>query len=274
MKAIIFGGEVFPKKELKKIFFNLQNTKFINVYGPTECTCICSNYEITKKDFGKKEMLRFAPFGHDLAKNFKYLIVKKKKILCKKGEVGELLIGGDNVSLGYFNNKLTAEKFIQNPFHNLYRDIFYKSGDLVYIDKKNNKIYFSGRDDSQIKFKGYRIELLEIENTLNSFKSILQAAVCYGIKNKNKEITAWITCAEKINLDRILIQIKKKHLAFNLKYYYIFKCSFACFNQNKTMLTKNKQFQLLLDIFLFYYCFAFKINMFKLKNKYNHLNLI
>ena len=51
LKKIVFGGEVFPKKDLKKIFNKLDNTKFISVYGPTECTCICSSYIVTKKIF-------------------------------------------------------------------------------------------------------------------------------------------------------------------------------------------------------------------------------
>ena len=210
IRTIIFGGEAFPKKELKKIFFSLPKVRFINVYGPTECTCICSNYDIAKNDFLKKEMHRFAPLGYDLAKNFKYLIISPKNNKCKKGEIGELLIGGENVSLGYYNDKLNSKKFIQNPFHNSYRDIFYKSGDLVYIDKNDKKIYFVGRADSQIKYKGHRVELAEIENALNNCKSVLQAAVCFGIKNNQEEITAWISIKEKINLDKILFQIKKK----------------------------------------------------------------
>ena len=68
---IIFGGEGFPKQNLKKLYDKISNkADLINVYGPTECTCICSSYKITEYDFSKKEMSRLAPFGDRLSKNF------------------------------------------------------------------------------------------------------------------------------------------------------------------------------------------------------------
>jgi D-alanine--poly(phosphoribitol) ligase subunit 1 len=207
LKKIIFGGEPFAKNELRKLFVNFKNSKLINVYGPTECTCICSNYLISRKDFSNKEIKRFAPLGNSLAKNFKYFIVNKKLKPIQKGEIGELLIGGENVSMGYFNNELfSREKFIQNPTHKLYRDIFYRSGDLVYQDKKNDLIYFSGREDSQIKYRGYRVELSEIENCLNSMHFVSQSAVTFGLKKNKYEITGWI----KLNVNKSLNFIYKR----------------------------------------------------------------
>ena len=74
-------------------------------------------------------MKRLAPFGKRLAKNFSHLIVDKhNKIIKKKGTIGELIICGKNVGDGYYNNILeTKEKFIQNPNHNKYKNIVYKS---------------------------------------------------------------------------------------------------------------------------------------------------
>ena len=194
LKKIIFGGEGFPKKNLKSLYYNFsKKINIYNVYGPTECTCICSSYKISKNDFSKREMSRLAPFGKTLAKNFKYLILNEKLKKVKIGQIGELHIGGDNVGNGYYNQSdETKIKFIQNPEHNSYIEIFYKTGDLVYVDKKSKLIYFSSRKDNQIKLNGYRIELDDIENKLNLIKGIKESIVTFGRKKKVNEITAWV----------------------------------------------------------------------------------
>jgi D-alanine--poly(phosphoribitol) ligase subunit 1 len=194
LKKIIFGGEGFPKKSLKRLFYDFKkNAKLYNVYGPTECTCICSSYIISKFDFNFKEMSKLAPFGKSLANNFNYMILDNGNNLVKPGEVGELFIGGDNVANGYYNlPEETKKKFVQNPQHNDYIDTFYKTGDLVYQDKFNKLIYFSARKDNQIKHNGYRIELDEIENNISLIKGVKECVVTYGKKNKLDEITAWV----------------------------------------------------------------------------------
>ena len=132
------------KKDLKKLYLDFKGSaKLYNVYGPTECTCICSSYKISDFDFSRKELSRLAPFGNTLAKNFKYLIIGRNNKEVKIGQVGELFIGGDNVGNGYYNSpEETKTKFLQNPLHKKFNDIFYKSGDLVYQDRNNKLIYF------------------------------------------------------------------------------------------------------------------------------------
>ena len=199
IKYIIFGGEGFPKKQLKDLYKIFKNrASLINVYGPTECTCICTSYKITPTDFFPKEINKLAPLGKSLISNFKYSIVKKNNKIAKLGQIGELLIGGENVAKGYFNlNEETKTKFIQNPLHEKFIDIVYKSGDLVYQDKFNKKLYFVSRNDNQIKFRGHRIELGEIENIINSFDEIIESAVTFGKKNNLDEITAWVVYKKK-----------------------------------------------------------------------------
>jgi len=208
-KKIIFGGEGFPKNSLKELY-NLvsKKTKLINVYGPTECTCICSSYQINKKDFSKNEMKKLSPLGKRLSNNFFYMIMNDKKNLVNKDEVGELYIGGSNVGKGYYNNiKETQNGFIQNPLHNSYSDIVYKTGDLVYQDSKNDMIYFSSRKDNQIKFMGYRIELGEVENSISSIRNVKQNFVGFGKKNYFDEITCWILHSS--NLYSIKSELRK-----------------------------------------------------------------
>lgn len=208
LKKIIFGGEGFPKQSLLKLFkLKSKKSELINVYGPTECTCICSAYKITKFDFQKTEMTKFAPLGKKLIENFFYKIVNSKNQEVKLGNSGELVIGGPNVGCGYFGNKIeTDKKFIQNPSHSNYRDIMYLSGDIVKQDKKTNYIYFLSRKDRQIKFMGHRIELDEIELVINKIKDVKQNVTCFGKKNGRYEIVSWVE--HKTSLNKIISNLK------------------------------------------------------------------
>lgn len=202
IKKIIFGGEGFPKGNLKNLFSIVKNrSELINVYGPTECTCICSHHKITKKDFSKNEIRHLAPLGNNLWPNFKSIIVDTNNKIVKNGEIGELLIGGENVALGYYNrDKLTDEKFVQNPEHTSFLDIVYRTGDLVYRNKNNDYLYFSSRIDDQIKFMGHRIELGEIENAVNSIDKVIEAFVSFGKFRGNDQITCWINHSSEIKI--------------------------------------------------------------------------
>jgi D-alanine--poly(phosphoribitol) ligase subunit 1 len=172
MKRFIFGGEGFPKPKLKKLFelFNNQATLF-NVYGPTECTCICSSYVVTENDFS--DMNNLAPLGF-LAPNFDYVLLNEKG-----PGFGELGLKGPNVGAGYYNDpERTSASFIQNPHNTDYNEVIYKTGDLVQVDEKGH-LHFKGRADNQIKHMGYRIELEEIESILSTLKYVDETAVIY-----------------------------------------------------------------------------------------------
>jgi D-alanine--poly(phosphoribitol) ligase subunit 1 len=173
LRTIIFGGEGYPKTELKKLYdeFSRQST-LVNVYGPTECTCICSAYDIAAKDFEDLEGL--PPLGK-LNPNFDYRVVDESN---RDSSVGELHLIGPNVAAGYFNDdERTSKAFsvLKSPERFMKR--MYRTGDLVRDD--GGCLYFVGRKDNQIKHMGYRIELEEIENALNGMADIKQAAVVY-----------------------------------------------------------------------------------------------
>ncbi|MFZ4712628.1 MAG: amino acid adenylation domain-containing protein [Bacteriovoracaceae bacterium] len=209
IKRFIFGGEGFPKNKLKELYSIFsERAKLFNVYGPTECTCICSSYLITDYDFSPAEINSLAPIGF-LAKNFEYLILDDQLKAVKNGEVGELYLGGPNVSPGYFNSMtLTTERFVQHPFHQKYRDVYYRTGDLVKFNETNSYIYFQGRADDQIKFMGYRIELCEIEYAICTIPDIKEVAVTYGVKEGHPEITCFLSS----QTDKLVIKDSLKKL--------------------------------------------------------------
>ena len=212
LQKIIFGGEPFSKIKLKKLFLDANGKiKLFNVYGPTECTCICSSYKISKIDFTKKEMNKFAPLGKKMIKIFDYSIVDGNLKKVKKGVCGNLLLHSQNVGIGYINNKEeNIKKFFLNPFKKKYKEKSYLTGDIVYKDKQSNKIYFVGRKDRQIKISGYRIELDEIEEVINSINGVNQSFVNYIKikKNTKSEIICWV-CTKK-NIQFLINKLKNK----------------------------------------------------------------
>ena len=124
----------------------------------------------------------------------------------KDGEIGEILISGESVSNGYVNEELNINKFIDYKNNKAYL-----TGDLGYI--KNNEIYCIGRKDKQIKYKGYRIELLEIEKVLDTFGYIEKSIVVPLIKNeKVNRIIAFIKLKENEEVSQEIILEKLKHI--------------------------------------------------------------
>jgi amino acid adenylation domain-containing protein len=191
LKRIIFGGEGYPKAKLKNLF-NLYGGRInlINVYGPTECTCICSSYKISESDF--EDMQGFPPLG-ELIENFSYNILDKNNKKVADNKFGELCLLGPNIGKGYFNDpERTEQNFIQNPLNHDYVETLYKTGDMVKYNPQDKKLYIGGRIDNQIKHMGYRIELEEVESALSRLDFISQVAVVHGAnKGLSKMIAAY-----------------------------------------------------------------------------------
>lgn len=191
IKRIIFGGEGYPRARLKELFDTYADRiTFYNVYGPTECTCICSSYEVSAADFS--DLQGFLPLG-ELIPNFDYIVVDEELRQVAEGETGELVLRGPNVGLGYFNDpERTQASFIQNPVQDAYPEKVYRTGDLVFVSREDGKIWIVGRADNQIKHMGYRIELEEIENALSCVESVKQCAVVHCEIRALSQIVAFV----------------------------------------------------------------------------------
>lgn len=197
IRRFIFGGEGYPKAKLKQLFDTYAPaTEFFNVYGPTECTCICSSYRLTDEDFSDLQGL--PPLGH-IAPNFDYLIID-----------GELCLLGPNVGRGYYNDpERTAESFVQNPTHDKFIDIMYRTGDLVRLNAADGKLYIEGRKDNQIKHMGYRIELEEIEAALHCLDYVDEAAVLHSNDGGLSRIVAVVATTQDFDHEQIRRDLKQ-----------------------------------------------------------------
>lgn len=201
LRRVIFGGEGFPKAKLKQLFDELgPEVELHNVYGPTECTCICSSYRLSAQDFHDLEGL--PPLGA-LADHFSQHILDDD-VPVPAGEVGELCLGGGCVGLGYFNRPdLTAAAFVQNPTNRAFREILYRTGDLVRVNPRDGKLYFIGRRDFQVKHMGYRIELEEIQHALAGIEGVDEAAVLHHKAGEVSELVAVVAAKQTLSVTDI-----------------------------------------------------------------------
>ncbi len=203
LKIIQLGGEVFTKT-LYKSLREYTHSRIYNGYGPSEITACCSSKEVTSAEdisIGK-------PFC-----NTKIYICNKDKNICPIGLEGEICVAGDGVSLGYFNNdELTKKAFIPNPFG---EGTLYCTGD---IGKLNNKgeLEYIGRNDFQIKIRGLRVELSEIEKKLLEIPEITNTAVIY-VKNVSNPFIA----AFYISSDPLLTTYIRNTLSSSLPLYMV-----------------------------------------------------
>ena len=202
LKLILFAGEVMPIKQLNQWIESYPECKFVNMYGPTEATDIVLYYVVDRK-FEPSETL---PIGIPCA-NMKAVILNEKNEQCKKGEQGELCISGSGIAMGYWNSpEITAKAFIQNPLNTKYYEKLYRTGDLVF-EAEDGNIMFLGRADSQIKLRGNRIELGDIEAAAAAVDNVKNA--CAMFNAQQEEIILFLETDENIIQRKFNMELKK-----------------------------------------------------------------
>ena len=210
LRVIAFGGEVFPLSHFKQWKKACPDAKFINLYGATECTGMSSYYVVDDverlensipigKPLANTEILLLDEEGNPIVKPLQgteISIIDKEgnptvkqpadtKIFRQdeKGLQGEICIGGTGLALGYYKDvEKTKEKFVKNPLNEGMSKLIYKTGDIGYYGE-DGEIYFAGRKDNQIKHRGYRIELEEIEACGNEISGV-ERGVCHYDNDK------------------------------------------------------------------------------------------
>jgi D-alanine--poly(phosphoribitol) ligase subunit 1 len=174
VRAFQFGGEGYPIGKLREFHQRFHGSaRLINVYGPTETSCICSSIEITPEILIAPDS-EFPPLGQ-MHTDFTCAVLDDQQQPVPRGQAGELWIGGPCVGLGYYANpEETVLRFRQDPRQSRYRAIYYRSGDRVREDEQG-LFWFQGRVDNQVKIRGHRIELEEIDLAVQSFPDVQRA---------------------------------------------------------------------------------------------------
>lgn len=207
LKHVFSGGEALTF-DVIKLFFKKCSASLHNTYGPTEATVESSVYEISEGYRGPY----IAPIGKPLADARLYVLDADKNPV-PIGVRGELHIGGSGLAEGYLNDeKLTSEKFIPDPFGSDVNSRMYCTGDAVKFRSDGN-IDFLGRIDNQIKIRGFRVELGEIEAALLELKDVHKAVVIPIGQGVAKRLVAFIvTNSAKPNSDELIKNSLKKTL--------------------------------------------------------------
>jgi len=206
LKYVLAGGESVTPQLVEKV--GQLGVRFINAYGPAETTITTSTYEY---DGTEKRNFVGTP-----AANTTVYILDQSRRLVPRGTIGELYIGGVQVSRGYVNQpELTAERFIANPFQTEaqkaagWNERLYQSGDLVSM-LEDGPLEYHGRTDFQVKIRGYRIELGEIEETLLQIPGIKQAYVTAIGEVGTQYLGAYYVAEEAISNDVLDQEISKR----------------------------------------------------------------
>lgn len=181
LRKVIFGAEAMPTKCYNYWKDNYPEAVFVQIYGPTEITGVCTYY-IVDREYQNDETI---PIGRAFGNTEVFLLDEQDHLITEANLIGEICVKGTCLAHGYYNApEKTKEVFTQNPLQDHYPELIYRTGDLAQYNERG-ELVFSSRKDSQIKHMGHRIELGEIEAVVNSLTGI-RAACCLFHKEKEK----------------------------------------------------------------------------------------
>ena len=199
VRVVNLAGEPLPNTLAQSLYALGHVQKVFNLYGPSEDTTYSTYVQVTK---GAKTE---PTIGRPLANTQAYVLDAKLQPV-PLGLPGELYLGGDGLARGYLKRpKMTAERFLPNPFHPDPHARMYSTGDLVrYLP--DGQLEYLGRIDHQVKIRGYRIELGELEAVLRSHPQIKEAVVvAKEDKLGEKRLVAYITTKDGECGDRAVL---------------------------------------------------------------------
>ena len=172
LRYLMIGGEAPDPAAVCRVLNNSPPRNFLNVYGPTECTTLSTTHAMNAAVASAGAI----PIGRPLANSRAYVLDSQRNPV-PIGVTGELYLGGDGVACGYLNRpQLTAERFLPDPFTAAAGGRMYRTGDLARW-RADGVLEFLGRNDFQVKLRGYRIEPGEIETRLSQHPAIREAVV-------------------------------------------------------------------------------------------------
>ncbi|MCQ2062028.1 MAG: amino acid adenylation domain-containing protein [Fibrobacter sp.] len=196
LKGFLLGAEAFPPALYSKLKSLNPDLLVQNGYGPTECTVACA-FKILSSG---ENITIGGPIS-----NTKFYVMDDCGHLLPRYAVGELMICGECVGRGYVKlPEKTAAAFVEvNGFR------AYHSGDLVRINR-DGEVEFGGRADNQVKLRGFRVELDEIESVMQQFEGVTQAKVIVRNNGTEDFLAGFFIANKQISLEELTAFLKKK----------------------------------------------------------------
>jgi amino acid adenylation domain-containing protein len=214
VRWVLFGGEPFPVTHLRSLMAALPNARFSNVYGPTEVNGV--TYWIVPPLPPTDDTP--IPIGQPYA-NVEVRIVDADDAPAADGEPGELLVRTPTMMRGYWGRPdLDARAFWRRPVFGHFEDVYLRTGDLV-RRRPDGLLEFHGRKDRQVKARGHRVELDEVEVALGSHAAV-ESAAAYGVPDSDGSlhIEATVTLRDG---QRVTVDALRAHVSTSLPRYAI-----------------------------------------------------
>ncbi|NOK22422.1 amino acid adenylation domain-containing protein, partial [Corallococcus carmarthensis] len=193
LKHLLTGGDVVSLPHARRVLEAL-HLPVINGYGPTESTVFATAFQLEDSSFPGASL----PIGRPLA-NTRVYVLDAHGLPLPVGLPGELFIGGDGLARGYLEQpSLTAERFVPDPFSEEPGARLYRTGDKARW-RPDGSLEFLGRLDSQVKLRGFRIELPEVEAALLIHPDVRQAVVLLREDVPgDKRLVAYVTAPDTL----------------------------------------------------------------------------
>ncbi|KEY64595.1 hypothetical protein S7711_03654 [Stachybotrys chartarum IBT 7711] len=186
LKVLLVGGERADPQDISTAYTYMEG-KVLNVYGPTENTGFSTLYCISESE----QNANGVPIGGAISNSGAYVMDSQQR-LVPPGIVGELVVTGDGLARGYLNPEQDKNRFMQIQIGDALVKA-YRTGDYVRCRIPDKQLEFIGRIDSQVKIRGNRVELAEIEHFLRSYESVSEAAAVLCRHNDDAQIVSFVT---------------------------------------------------------------------------------
>lgn len=198
LSHVFLCGEPLSLNTASRVLEHQENISLVSLYGTTESCRALGYYEVCREELEKYELNGYVSLGKGLH-GVELLVLNEQNRICGIGEVGQIAIKAEHLTLGYYNDdKLTSEKFISRDLEPSESKNVYLTGDYGRYDSQGMVNFFSRRD-RQIKIRGYRVEPVDIETLIKGAKLVEDVAV-NAIKNRygDNELVAYIVANKNI----------------------------------------------------------------------------
>lgn len=187
VRLVIIGGEAADRTTTQNwLSYFGQYPRLINTYGPTETTVVASTCYLDEIELDGE-----FPIGKPLGSTTTW-VTDRFYNLVPQGVEGQLLIGGPQLAMGYLHDKeLTSQRFIANKVSGVKNTRLYVTGDKVLLDRKGNLV-FRGRVDTQVKLRGFRIDLKEVNAAILTSSQVLDCITAVKVVNNSERLVSYV----------------------------------------------------------------------------------